>query len=116
MAKKKLSIFDIVELAKAGYKAADIKELTEMEVDDSVSDPEKTPAPASQPPAENPPKEAGQDKAGDAGKEDNIDYKSLYEQTRKELEEAQKTNVHQPQPKPNNEDVKTINDIIRDFM
>ena len=115
MAKKKLSIFDIVELAKAGYKAADIKELTEIEVDDSVSDPEKTPAPAPQPPAENPPKEVGKDKEGDAGREDDIDYKQLYEQTKKDLEDAQKANVLKPQPE-NNPDVKTINDIIRDFM
>lgn len=110
----KLTIFDIVALAKAGYKAADIKELTELEINDnSANVPENTPAPEAQPPAENTPKEDVKDKAGAEGSVDDIDYKSLYEQKCKELETAQQANVKQNQP---NQTIKTPTDVINEFM
>lgn len=116
----KLTIFDIVALAKAGYKAADIKELTELEINDnSANAPENTPAdtPAndsgSQPPAENTPKGDVNDKAGEQTSDANIDYKSLYEQKCKELETAQQANVHSNQP---NQTTKTPTDVINEFM
>ena len=109
----KLSIFDIVALAKAGYKAADIKELTALDVDGTENVPEDTPAPEALPPAENTPKEDVKDKAGAEGSVDDIDYKSLYEQKCKELETAQQANVKQNQP---NQTVKTPTDVINEFM
>lgn len=114
----KLSIFDIVELAKAGYKAADIRELTSVDIPDGeqgqTAD-EKTPAASEQPTAENSAKETEQDKSGaEEPKEDNVDYKSLYEQKCAELEKVQQSNVHQNQPKP--EKQATLDDIVRSFM
>ena len=113
----KLSIFDIVSLAKAGYKAADIEKLTSIDIpDDAESDQQdKKPESDAQPPAENSAKEPENDKAGAEDKtEDNVDYKSLYEQKCAELEKVQQTNVHQNQPKP--EKQTTLDDIVRSFM
>ena len=118
----KLSIFDIVALAKAGFKAADIKELTELEVSEEAA-PEND-GEASQPAESEPlpttesePKEVLQVKSGDQTGADDIDYKSLYEAKCKELETAQQSNVKQNQP---NQSVKTptdvINEMMRDFM
>lgn len=118
----KLGILDIVALAKAGYKAAEVKEMLSAEIPDPVpadggtdnKEDKKDPEPDNQPPAENPAKESGQGKEGDPGKDDNVDYKKLYEDKCKELETAQQKNVHQNQPeKPK---TPTIDDIVRSFM
>ena len=114
----KLSIFDIVELAKAGFKAADIKELTSVDIPDGdqgqTADGD-APAASEQPTAENSAKETEQDKSGaEDTKEDNVDYKSLYEQKCAELEKVQQSNVHQNQPTP--EKQTTLDDIVRSFM
>lgn len=114
----KLSIFDIVELAKAGYKAADIRELTSVDIPDAdqgQTAPEETPATSEQPTAENSAKGTEQDKSGtEEAKEDSVDYKSLYEQKCAELEKVQQSNVHQNQPNP--KPTTTLNDIVRSFM
>lgn len=115
----KLSIFDIVALAKAGYKAADIKELTELDVPDQKDDKsadDKKDDPDSQPPAENGQKDASNDKGGEPDKGNDVDYKSLYEAKCAELEAAQKTNVHQNQPTPDKSNQDRLNDIVRSFM
>ena len=113
----KLTIFDIVALAKAGYKAADIKELTELEINDNSANDSGSQPPAndsgSQPPAENTPKGDVNDKAGEQTSGANIDYKLLYEEKCKELEAAQQANVHQNQP---NQNTTTPTDIINKFM
>ena len=115
----KLSIFDIVALAKAGYKAQDITQLTSVDIPEEgekKEDPEDKkdePASGSQPPAENPAEETGKDKEGDKDNEDNVDYKKLYEEKCAELEKAQKQNVHQPQPE---QKPLSIDDIVRSFM
>ena len=113
----KLSIFDIVELAKAGYKAADIRELTSVDIpdgDQGQTAPEETPATSEQPTAENSAKGTEQVKSGAEDKTDNVDYKSLYEQKCAELEKVQQSNVHQNQPNP--KPTTTLDDIVRSFM
>lgn len=115
----KLSIFDIVELAKAGYKAADIEKLTSVDIPEDV-EPDKpaedeTPAPEELPTAENASKENAQDRSGSGTSNDNIDYKKLYEDKCAELEAAQKNNTHQNQSKPK-DNAKTIDEIVRSFM
>jgi hypothetical protein len=65
--------------------------------------------------AENSAKATEQDKSGaEDVNEDNVDYKSLYEQKCAELEKVQQSNVHQNQPKP--EKQTTLDDIVRSFM
>lgn len=114
---QKLGILDIVALAKAGYKASEVKELMSMDIQETAPVDGGADNPADkdkQPPAENSAKETEKDKEGDPEEENNIDYKSLYEEKCKELEKAQNANVHQNQPeiKPQ----KTLDDIVRSFM
>ena len=95
-----ISFTDIVELAKAGYKPKDVKELIEMskeadkekEIDNPVLK-ESSDASGAESPA-----------APDA--EDKTDYKKLYEKTQKELNEVQKVN--------RSKDVSTDEDYISD--
>lgn len=114
----KLSIFDIVALAKAGFKAQDIEKYTSIDIpdDDKKKDEEQekeTPAAGSQPPAENGAKETPKDKEGEKEEEPDIDYKKLYEEKCAELENVQKMNTRTEQP-----EVKTtsLDDIVRSFM
>ena len=72
-----LSIKDVVSLAKAGYKPADVKELIEL----SKEEPKEEPAPAAsevtkteEAPAE------GTPAAGEENKEPEVDYKAKYEE------------------------------------
>lgn len=122
-----LGIKDIIDLAKAGFKPADIKELLNIEVqkDEKPSEPAPAePAPAkpaepiisdAQPATENTPKESVHDQLGTSDKEDNIDYKSKYEETLKELKELQKNNILIDQSK-NIEKPKTVSEILADIL
>ena len=78
---------DIVELAKAGYKPSDIKELY------SLKEPEDHPEPEKKEPEEDP-----------------TDYKALYEAEKKKLEELQDKNSREPQPEP-----EKIEDVIKNI-
>lgn len=95
-----LSIKDIVELAKAGYKVADVKELldlskveTDIKEDSSIVADEKIDTISVTT------SEIEDDKP-------EIDYKKLYEDTKKELETAQKKNI--------NKDISNTEDDISD--
>lgn len=117
----KLSIFDIVALAKAGYKASDIKELTSVDVpeedksgnENEADAPSETPV---QPPAENSAKETEKVEGGTGTGDNDIDYKKLYEEKCNELENAQKLNTKMPIPQNETENKASINDIVRRFM
>ena len=81
---------DIVDLAKAGYKPSDIKELL------TLKEPEDD-------------KGADEDKKVQKGTEpDAPDYKALYEEEKKKLEELQDKNSREPQPEP-----EKIEDVIK---
>lgn len=117
----KLSIFDIVELAKAGFKASDIRDLTSIDVpeeDKSGNENEAdTPSDTSvQPPAENSAKEPEKVEEGTETSNNDIDYKKLYEEKCAELENAQKLNTKMPIPQNETENKTSINDIVRRFM
>lgn len=117
----KLSIFDIVALAKAGYKVSDIKELTSVDVpeedksnnENEADTPSETPA---QPPAENSAKETEKVEEGAGTSDKDIDYKKLYEDKCAELENAQKLNTKMPIPNTETDNKTSINDIVRKFM
>lgn len=114
-----LGIKDIIDLAKAGYKPADVKELLNIEVQKDEKPSEPAPAEPEkedvQPATENAPKESAQDQQGASDKEDNIDYKSKYEETLKELKELQKNNILTDQSK-NIEKPKTVSEILADIL
>lgn len=117
----KLSIFDIVALAKAGFKASDIRDLTSIDVpeeDESGNENEAdtTAQTSAQPPAENSAKESEKVEAGTETSDDDIDYKKLYEEKCAELENAQKQNTKMPIPQNETDNKTSINDIVRKFM
>ena len=112
---------DIVDLAKQGYTPKDIKELLSLNVSDGSEDI----------PPEEDHHEEGQadeliDQKCDATPEDDagLDYKSLYEESQKELEKikndlkkAQKDNTKENMGDPNKpSDNDILNDIVRSFM
>lgn len=80
---------DIVDLAKAGYKPSDIKELLTLKEPDDKQEPEA-------------------DKKGT--EPDEPDYKALYEEEKKKLEELQDKNSREPQPEP-----EKIEDVIKNI-
>lgn len=113
-----LTIKDIVDLAKAGYKPADVKELIELSKsnDDTSSDvppaePESDTAEENNPQIDAP---AG----GTEDAKDGPDYKSLYESTKKELEKAQKANIKTDISSEDDyiSDADIIKDLVKDFM
>lgn len=117
----KLSIFDIVALAKAGYKASDIKELTSVDVPEedkfgNENEADTTSKTSEQPPAENSAKASEKVEAGTETSDNDIDYKKLYEEKCAELENAQKLNTKMPIPNTETDNKTSINDIVRKFM
>lgn len=126
-----LSIKDIVDLAKAGYKPADVKELIELSNNE-----------ASIKPSDNPDNAGAADikssKPTDAElnivspifddstaapavpetKEDETDYKALYEKTKIELDQAQKTNIRKDYSSAddNKTDEEIVLDIYKNFI
>ena len=71
-----LSIKDVVSLAKAGYKPADVKELIEL----SKEEPKEEPAPVAAPEAKTEEVPAEGTTAAGEPKEPEIDYKVKYEE------------------------------------
>lgn len=89
-----MNLKDVIDLAKAGYKPADIRELVEIakeskEVKDEPEEPEKEPDP-----------------------EPAIDYKKLYEESQAKLSQAQKSNAKKTISKP---EEKTDEDVFKEF-
>lgn len=98
-----ISLTDMITLAKSGFTYSNVKELMTMETSQDVKpEPE---AKAEEPqaaagandkpePASAEPKQATEN-AGPEKSEDPVDYKALYEQTKADLDKAQKANVSQ---------------------
>lgn len=113
-----MTIGDIVALAKAGYKPADVKELIEMtkeektEIADASISAEADPSDTA---AEVLPSSSA---ATDEEPEDDTDYKALYEQAKKDLATAQKENVTKDisSAEDNQSDADIIKDLIKEFM
>lgn len=112
-----MTIGDIVALAKAGYKPADVKELIEMtkeekkdiaDTSNSAIDDSSEPAAEVSPSASAAPEEP----------EDDTDYKALYEQAKKDLATAQKENVTKDisSAEDDQSDADIIKDLIKEFM
>ena len=113
-----MTIGDIVALAKAGYKPADVKELIEMTKEEEKKDIADTSNAAnddsSEPAAEvSPLASAVPDET-----EDDTDYKALYEQAKKDLATAQKENANKDisSAEDNQSDADIIKDLIKEFM
>ena len=113
-----LTIGDIVALAKAGYKPADVKELMQMTEETKE---EKT---LTQDPPSNVVPEAAAETAPSAAaepetkEEDPIDYKALYESAKIDLDKAQKANMTRDvsSEEDNISDEDLLKDLFKEFM
>ena len=121
-----ISISDMIALAKAGYTPGQVKELMTMEISQDVKT--ETEAKAEEQQAAAAPIDKAKtasaepnqatENAGTEKSEDPVDYKALYEQTKADLDKAQKANVSQNAGAvQNTEDVyKHLTETISTYM
>lgn len=111
-----LSIKDIVDLAKAGYSVSDVKELISLSKEDEKKDPDPDDTPGQEGDSnENPPKDAKESPSqGESKKDEEPDYKALYEKSQKELEEAQKANRNKD--RSSEDDYKSDEDKFKELV
>lgn len=120
-----ITIKDIVELAKAGFKPNEVKELIELSKNDetesfTVSGSSDTAGDASSHTSPDP-SIAGIEAspaAEDKKEEDETDYKALYEASQIELKEAQKANIKRDisSADDNRSDEDILKDLIKEFI
>ena len=89
-----ITIKDIVELAKAGYKVNEVKELIELSKQEEATKTETVPSDISVPEgASKSPESEDAPSTEPKEEEEKKDYKALYEKATIELKEAQKANT-----------------------
>ena len=101
---------DIVALAKAGYKPADVKELMAMEP--KKQEPE-------QEPNQEPEQEPNQEPEQKHEPEQEPDYKKMYEESQEALKQAQSKNIRMDASKKDGtekNDTELLQDWARSFM
>lgn len=125
-----ITIKDIVELAKAGYKPNEVKELIELsktEENDtpSISGPSDTAGEIDNPPYSNVqdstpknPSFTGEISPAEETDKPETDYKALYEASQLELAEAQKANIKRDisSADDNKSDEDILKDLIKEFI
>ena len=111
----KLKLRDILALTKAGYKAAEIRQMAE---DDESPEQDPEPVPEESP-AEPAPEPMGQEETdnGDQDKPEEVpDYKALFEDAQKKLKAAQQANRRQPGPEePQVSNEEYIKNLVENF-
>lgn len=98
-----ISISDMIALAKAGYTPSQVKELMTMEISQDVKpepeakaeEPQGAAGANDKPEPASPESKQTPENAGPEKQEDPVDYKALYEQTKADLDKAQKANISQ---------------------
>ena len=117
-----VSLKDLIDLAKAGYTPANIRELISLS---EKAETPKTEEPKEDAPAPNEPKSADpkpeENNAPEKDPEDKpkeaVDYKALYEKTAADLKAAQEANRSGSQPEDKSADMeKHLTETIASFM
>ena len=117
-----VSLKDLIELAKAGYTPANVRELISLS---ETAEPQKTEEPKEDAPAPIKPKSADPDpeenkepeKELEAKPEETVDYKALYEKSQADLKAAQEANRSSSQPEDKSADMeKHLVETIASFM
>lgn len=110
-----MKLIDVIALAKAGYKKADIDELLTIQVDE----PEPGAAPESTEPIISP--EGGPDPSPEVP--ESPDYEQLYkdvlgqiETLKNDLKVAQAKNINQSIPVPESDPLDDLADVFRSYM
>lgn len=117
-----VSLKDLIDLAKAGYTPANIRELISLS---EKAEPQKTEEPKEDAPAPIEPKSAvpepeenkAPEKEPEEKPEETVDYKALYEKTAADLKAAQEANRTGSQPEETPEDAhKHLTETFASFM
>lgn len=99
---------DIIALAKSGYTVSDVKELMQLS-DATTPSNDETEAPQdNQEPAAEDPEEPEQ--------QEEVDYKTLYEQEQEKVKRLQAVNRNQNAQTNEKTDQEILMDLARDFM
>lgn len=116
----RISFKDVVELAKAGYKPADVKELISLS---EMADQSKQEEPQGAAPAEIEPKSVSPepDRAPENKEpekpEEAVDYKKLYEQSQEDLKKAQAANIKKDAaPAQAPDPMNNLKDLVSSFL
>ena len=98
---------DIIALAKSGYSVSDVKELMQLSETPSNNDETEAPQDNQEPAAEDP---------EEPEKEEEVDYKTLYEQEQEKVKRLQAVNRNQNAQKNEKTDQEILMDLARDVM
>ena len=117
-----LSINDVVDLAKAGYKPADVKELMELSKTSDATVSEAQPPQADQTVSQSQPDVTQADNAASVTPKESEetatepDYKALYEAEKEKVNSLQKINTNTDVSGPSEADIlSSLTDVIRDY-
>lgn len=98
---------DIIALAKSGYSVSDVKELMQLsEATTPSNDDTEAPQDNTEPAAEDP----------EEPKQEEVDYKTLYEQEQEKVKRLQAVNRNQNAQTNEKTDQEILMDMARDFM
>lgn len=97
---------DIIALAKSGYTVSDVKELMQLSETPSNNDETEAPQDKQEPAAEDP----------EEPEQEEVDYKTLYEQEQEKVKRLQAVNRNQNAQTNEKTDQEILMDLARDFM
>ena len=117
-----LSIKDVIDLAKAGYKPTDVKELIELSKISDAPLSDAQPPQADQTVSQSQPENLAADNDASAAPKESEptatepDYKALYEAEREKVNSLQKINTNADVSGPSEaEIISSLSDVIRDY-
>ena len=116
----RISFKDVVELAKAGYKPADVKELISLSemADQSKQEEPQGAAPAiDEPKSVSPEPDRAPENKEPEKPEEAVDYKKLYEQSQEDLKKAQAANIKKDAaPAQAPDPMANLTDLVSSFL
>ena len=111
-----MKLQDLITLATQGYKLAEIKELVALADNGQDETIQETKDSSKESPEVDAHKEGEEEREPEVEK-DVIDYKTLYEEEKKKVEELQNANIRKDNSGQDGEDTdKILEDIVRNFM
>ena len=116
----KISFNDIVALAKAGYKPADVKELislSEMADQSKQEEPQGAMPAIDEPKSTSPEPDRVPENKEPEKPEEAVDYKKLYEQSKEDLKKAQAANIKKDAaPAQAPDPMNNLKDLVSSFL
>lgn len=116
----RISFNDIVSLAKAGYKPADVKELislSEMAEQSKQEEPQGAAPATDEPKSVSPEPIEAPENTEPAKPEEAVDYKKLYEHSQEDLKKAQAANIKKDNsPAQSTDPKKDLLDLVASYL